>query len=137
MKNTQLRRGNKVLHNGIEKTIDCISPGYVILLEDRKGTDDFGQWVNLDEVEFIPLTEEWLLKFGFSFKEDDLGFYFKWELKDDKKEFGFYVPGDEHPHRYKYYCGGWNGEIKYVHQLQNLYFALTGTELELKVNALQ
>ena len=129
MKNTQLRRGNKVLHNGIEKTIDCISPGYVILLEDRKGTDDFGQWVNLDEVEFIPLTEEWLIE----------------KMKFHKQNNQIYSIG------LKLFISWWNtnsieidinGEVliincKYVHELQNIYFALTGEELELKVDALQ
>ena len=124
MKATELRIGNLIFQSGQITTIENIS----------RSINDWERVNNkrLFDCTPIPLTDEWLLDFGFSFKEDDLGFYFKWELKDDKKEFVFYVPGDEHPHRHKYYCGGWNGEIKYVHQLQNLYFALTGEELTLK-----
>ena len=33
----------------------------------------------------------------------------------------------------KYYWGNINVELKYLHQLQNLYFALTGEELEIKL----
>jgi len=56
----------------------------------------------------IPLTEEWFLKFGF---EGNSG-TFAWKLSPAGKVI--------------------NVECKYVHQLQNLYFALTGEELILK-----
>ena len=75
----------------------------------------------------IPLTEEWLLKFGFKFYEplshyriviDDVWYYVN-------KDFYFSfcnLKADESQHMpYK--------KLKYVHQLQNLYFALTGEEL--------
>ena len=66
----------------------------------------------------IPLTEEWLLKFGFERKIgwDDLIYYAKNNV--DLYEF---LSGYE-------YC---DFHIKHVHQLQNLYFALTGEELKL------
>lgn len=66
----------------------------------------------------IPLTEEWLLKFGFSIK----GFKGGYQICTSS-------------------LGGWildNGfscvgiEFEYVHQLQNLYFALTNEELKIK-----
>jgi len=66
-------------------------------------------------VEPIPLTEEWLLKFGFYksnvtaridlYPEDD-GVYFYFNIDPAKRV-----------------------KIEYVHQLQNLFFALTGEEL--------
>ena len=76
------------------------------------------------DMEPIPITEEWLLDFGFEKKGD---YYERWS-------------GDL---LYSYEDGwgltfgqgmGFSFEIKcdYVHQLQNLYFALTGEELELK-----
>jgi len=70
MKNRQLMRLNLVSHKGQVKTIDCISPGQVILLEDRNTEESFGGWVDLDEIEFIELTEEFLLKFGFKNRID-------------------------------------------------------------------
>jgi hypothetical protein len=77
----------------------------------------------------IPLTEEWLLKFGFIQKKTKgRGFYLNdilLRLENDKYE-TILIADDP-------FCGHLvEQEIKYVHQLQNLYFALTGNELEIK-----
>lgn len=71
-----------------------------------------------DDLQPISLTEEWLLKFGF----EKVGFQF---IKDGIELF---------PIRDLYYRGNFpiKSDIKYVNQLQNLYFALTGEELKLK-----
>lgn len=65
----------------------------------------------------IPLTEEWLLNFGYT-KEDsnfwNLG-HIVWEYDG-----GVFI------------CDKNGITLKYVHQLQNLYFALTGRELTIK-----
>ena len=69
----------------------------------------------------IPLTEEWLLKFGFETKGINRPKWTKWKvdlIEDEKGIFSF----DES----RIYI-----DIEFVHQLQNLYFALTGEELEL------
>ena len=71
----------------------------------------------------IPLTEEWLVKLGVNF--------------------GFNVYASEYmiEHAIDSYClrlvygvgmSKFISELKYVHQLQNLYFALTNEELEIK-----
>ena len=72
----------------------------------------------------IPLTDEWLLKFGFgksdeheygSNEHDLFGFYYDYHFNKfylDTPEDNIYIPF-----------------IKYVHQLQNIYFSLTNTEL--------
>ena len=70
----------------------------------------------------IPITEEWLLKFGF---EKAHAFY----TKNKESDLEFIIcdegNGNFNPMFYK------GKYIKYVHQLQNLYFALTSNELEL------
>jgi len=76
----------------------------------------------LNGLEPIPLTKEWLLKFGFvnteaeenifGFKLNSFWFINEWHIRN---KFGAIIL---------------DIEIEYVHQLQNLYFALTGTELE-------
>lgn len=74
-----------------------------------------------DEIDLFPilLLEEWLLKFGFSYF--GLGRY---ELGDFRLLVqNNYIVLD---------TGGLEPTIKYVHQLQNLYFALTGEELTIK-----
>ena len=71
----------------------------------------------------ILLTEEWLLKFGFV------------ELQYEDQTFGFKLNDfwfiNETQIRNKYNSMLLDVEIKYVHQLQNLYFALTKNELTL------
>ena len=89
---------------------------------------------SLGETEFrpIPLTEEWLVKFGFYYG-DSVDYGYLW-LKCKMGEFyvrpsylgGFYWGFD-----YNNEINGQNN-IKHVHQLQNLYFALTNEELKLK-----
>ena len=68
----------------------------------------------------IPLTEEWLLKLGFEFSHHG-------EISNDN----FII---EKYHDGYHYTGGegvaFGTPIVYVHQLQNLYFALTGEELK-------
>ena len=75
----------------------------------------------------IPLTEEWLVKFGFEeidgFLTLDLGSF-------SGARFIFWY-GDV----LNLFCKSdmmLSKQIKYVHQLQNLYFALTGEELTIK-----
>lgn len=78
-----------------------------------------------DELSGIPLTEEWLLKFGFF--EKNLNFYLDGIELYFQRAMRIYV--------FKYFENKTNGryiEIEYVHQLQNLYFALTGSELTIK-----
>jgi hypothetical protein len=73
----------------------------------------------------IPINEEWLLKFGF----EKMGLYYHFpdsffKLEQYKNKNAFWLrSGTEHLDCVR---------INYVHQLQNLYFALTGTELTLK-----
>jgi hypothetical protein len=75
----------------------------------------------------IPLTEEWLVKFGFESDHNDLVLFYKQHVLMEASWASRNIRTDE-----KY---GWaiylpNITIQYVHQLQNLYFALTGEELE-------
>jgi len=83
-------------------------------------------------IEPIPLTEEWLVKFEFELEEKRT--YHKLINKDT--EFCVYIDGEilelnsliiwQSDAVYV------RGILKYVHQLQNLYFALTGEELTIK-----
>ncbi len=82
-----------------------------------------------DICEPIPLTEEWLTKFGFhKTAEDDFDKTFgdidQISIRSNKlyvtDKFGVYL----NPKRIAI--------IQYVHQLQNLYFALTSEELTIK-----
>ena len=74
--------------------------------------------INLD-FNPIPLTPEWLERMGFARGEINswynLGLFFSMNIQDNK----FYFDSMVLP-------------IKYVHQLQNLYFAIKNTELEIE-----
>lgn len=84
--------------------------------------------ISTDEVNAkpIPLSEEWLLKFGF--KEDEphlflnVDTFLQITYDQYKKRLSLFLYG-------KHY---FPKEIKYVHQLQNLYHSLTGEELTIK-----
>ena len=72
----------------------------------------------------IPITEEWLLKLGF-FKYNNA--YVLEKPNENIMNFKFSIWSD-----FTYNSSEFPVELKYVHQLQNLYFALTGTHLKLK-----
>lgn len=80
--------------------------------------------VDFDSVAPIPLTAEWLLKFGFTHdKEQQI--YNRHDMC---------VSYDETYEGYKLYVNHeyeTGNSFMYVHQLQNLYFALTGEELKI------
>lgn len=76
-----------------------------------------------DDYRAIPLTEEILLKFGYIGNEpvfSEKSTIFTFGIHKIWKPFNIFL--DEY---YRF-------EIKYLHQLQNLYFALTGEELKFK-----
>lgn len=103
--------------------------------------------LELDKIKPIPLTEEWLLKFGF-YKLWHLSAY-EYTLRIDEANLdievrqGFQgninrfrvnlsVDGEQYAEAPQSINDAWLTHIQYVHQLQNLYFSLTGTELEIK-----
>jgi hypothetical protein len=79
----------------------------------------------------IPLTEDWLLRFGFEEKDSRKNRFinradFELEFQGDKVAYCVWG-GEDAPHLTQFF-----GHCKYVHQLQNLYFALTNEELIIK-----
>ena len=130
MKATELRLGNLIEYK-IEDKLDERKEWWETNIVDIYDLQHMVEFPKSEVFRPILLTEKWLKDLGFEFTEDELGYFFQWKLKHKKEhiEFGLYVPGEEDEWRYKFYCGGWNGPLNYVHQLQNIYFALTGEEL--------
>jgi len=99
----------------------------------------YGKCYTYDEISPIPLTEEWLLRFGFSeetqYYSDNLSLFWL-DIHKSLENSEFYIffntetkyiglhsmENENNISKYLY-------DIKYIHQLQNLYFALTGTHL--------
>ena len=109
MKAQELRIGNLISKKGRIEKIHSVS---------RQDARDYSK------IEPIHLTEELLLKFGFDEKQAHDGIF------GFEKDNFWYI--NEHQIRFNH---GWiilDIKLKYVHQLQNLYFALTGEELTIK-----
>ena len=115
MKASELRIGNWFKEDILEQTFAQITAEQILDFYDDP-LDDF--------YKPIPLTEEWLLKFGFDLinneyhqsRNHELKLY--WTVNKNKM-----IPEFNE----KRFVTGY--DFKYVHQLQNLYFALTGQEL--------
>ena len=122
MKATDLRIGNLVLRKDLfdnkqkfKETIVCHNAITAC-------------YTNNDNFQPIPLTEEWLLKFGYKGRKD-----FKWngsivgiQIKDGKFYLGIKDLGNVLFHSVV--------EIKTVHHFQNLYYFLTNEELTYDIN---
>lgn len=127
IKSNELRIGNLVLIDNKETEIYCISGMGVndFLINFNQVSYDF------DEIEPIPLTEEWLLILGFKKTVDETIDYRirQFELNRIElihgltldKELFIVMMGQEAL-----------SHIKYIHQLQNIYFSLTGEDIEIK-----
>ena len=113
MKKNEVRHGNLVIYGGHQTTIDEKEIIHFIRFPDK--------------YEPIPLTDEWLLKFGFEKLDIDL-------YKIDNEYFilffneTYYIADEDWQNKKRIIGKG----LIYVHQLQNLYFALTGEELTIK-----
>jgi len=80
-------------------------------------------WIEHDLFEPIQLTEEWLIKFGF--KKIGTKTYFDYHIGN----FFIYIIGCSLKEKNFYFSSCDEYRITTVHQLQNIYFALTGEEL--------
>lgn len=116
MEAKELRLGNLVMSSGNNCTVVAIheDEGVSVL------GSDFYLTENESDLQPIPLTEEWLLKFGF-----------KTMIVED---YDIFLLGGFLIEVYTDTCvvcfdNVEITKIKYVHSLQNLFFALTGTEL--------
>ena len=110
MKATDFRIGNFVEILGkVETVVDVMCDSVNTLT---------CEGVPYDMVNPVPLTEEWLEKFGFIKNSTS---WTNWETPTGVKEVRISIQN-----KYLFYNGMM---IKYIHQLQNLYFALTGEEL--------
>ena len=77
--------------------------------------------LQIENIEPVLLTEEWLLKFDW-FSIDEGRYTFR--------DIEYYTISNEGS---LYFMGNYTcTDIKYVHQLQNLYFAMTDNELTIK-----
>lgn len=117
----ELRIGNLVWedYGGIYEVANLFCDNYIDLK--KQGINVIGRY-SFDSIKPIPLNENWLFKIGYVLTPSGTYLHpnsgnFIWFEKDMKCS----IAGEFYPI-----------DIKYVHQLQNLYFALTGKELIIK-----
>lgn len=134
MKASELRIGNCV-----NTPNPNMNPFIIEAIENHKvgGQNGIGSFVywGYDNINPIPLTEEWLVKMGFKaylsgYKLANTLPYT--EVKIDKK--GFYTDKQLFSYELSYTKGRTRlyQSVFHLHQLQNLYYALTGEELTIK-----
>ncbi|MEO6522208.1 MAG: hypothetical protein ABIN91_11055 [Mucilaginibacter sp.] len=117
--------------DGVESIEEC----FKVLVKGYYHECIAGKYFDLDT---IPLTPEWLIKFGFirSSSTSELWSYgntmliwkteYESDMLDNYYEFRFGITSSYGAHR--------QVRLDYVHQLQNLTFILTGEELTIKEN---
>lgn len=120
-----LRIGNWVDYSGIYDTVDCIAPRYLHLTQYSS--------IEYKDVSPIPLSPEVLFdNLGFAGKYKSVGYSFTRDgvnlSSQDEDDFGNPIK-DYVFHVYYNHSGP---PIYYVHQIQNLFYALTNKELNYK-----
>lgn len=126
MMNRDFRVHNLIQVEGkVYNIVSVLNLGYVTYYS--------GGYINLfiTKDNCIPLTEEWLVKFGFHKYDKNRGLKEEYQKPDN---FGYNI-GNYHWHDgYLFLDGGnncvWEIPCQHVHQLQNLYYTLTGKELD-------
>lgn len=132
IKANELRIGNLVLQDGKMKSVNYIDAAFVYKFVSFKGEEFNADNLYADrECDPIPLTEEILLKCGFK-KSPICGAYYI-DVDDElqiyvgtTKRISLINKLDEDEH-YSII------QVHSLHQLQNLYFALTGEELTVNI----
>ena len=129
MKATELRIGNKVLNDRCKNTVIRIYEN-IVTLKTKQGNEIIS---SLDLIEPIEITEEILFTLNFIKCNGKYGEYFKhnictlfriWFFDGEFKEIWEVGKKDESLDTTTLIAS-----LKYVHQLQNLYFSLTNEEL--------
>jgi len=117
MKATELRIGNIVLVENIEQD-GKYKGNFSEVIADSSTIS--GCELCPNRVKPIPLTEEWLDKFGFERNRDP-------QIVSPNRVLWFVNMLEFNE---GFYCNETGLTVYYVHQLQNLYYALTGEELK-------
>lgn len=139
MKASKLRCGNLVYAQSVHKgryQNYILNKKKIVIVESILDLVEYGGKINnnhdswdydLENVNGIDLTEEWLLKFGFE------------QSFEDEENNSIFINGAFEVTKHCFKSEFWMdlhlitpNRIRYVHQLQNLYFVLTGNELIIK-----
>ena len=131
MKNTGLRSGNYINHNNIIHKIEFFE---TVAKSHAYRPETIDKWFYINYAKPIVLTEEWFIKFGFTkvgeyfiISRLDIDYCFNW--RDFKSDYSLSIEYTDSPLpqdqgvKYPVTLG-----TKYVHQLQNLFYWVSGGE---------
>jgi hypothetical protein len=139
IKPNELRIGNWIISgsNGVFDNEGCIGKVLSIGSEESEfeqiycECEESFEWFFRNNYFGIPLTEVWLANLGFTKR----GNFFMKDAFNEDLEIIFTIKEVRELFTNKLICYTYVNSIipvKHVHQLQNLYFSLTGEELEIK-----
>lgn len=98
--------------------------------------DESFEWFFKNNYFGVPITEEWLLKLGFYKPASSWGNYVRKGFESPAGYNWHITPYKDTCFRVEWHKGNdylLIREVKYIHELQNLFFALTGRELEARI----
>ncbi len=133
MKSTELRIGNLAQDNkgNLLRVAGLTEDNISYYIIDRSKFPLQEDW----KAEPIPLTEEWLIKLGFNESDDGNSYVLeldrRWAYLVLEEDFSMSIYDKEDLSGVNNPCFK-EGISKHVHQLQNLYFALTNEELTIE-----
>lgn len=119
IKSNELRLGNYVKFNDKEVIVFTLGERFIEYAYEMD--DEFIYCEAYEDIEPIQLTEEILLKCGFRLLENKTYVH---------KRIAFFVILNENGFDLNFWQGS---SFKHLHQLQNLYFALTNEELQINL----
>lgn len=114
--------------NWVNITLQGVNGDIKVSEIDSGGIMHEGWVIGSDKIYPVELTKEWLLRFGFE-KYPDNSFLLNEKILM-QKDGSFHIGNDETDEPFHI-----NYPILYVHQLQNLHFAVYGEELQLNQSA--
>lgn len=128
MESNELRIGNFVIDSETNRIGKCVGiwhdNSFEMLFTPNSETHRFS--IKPDELIGVPLTEEILLKCGFEIEGDGTGYvYVLHEFGLVILKIGEYYEWDNHD---------WGRKVLFLHDLQNLFFALKGEELKIDLS---
>jgi hypothetical protein len=140
LKANELRIGNLILKGDIICSVIGLRDN-IVFAQGIKNENIFYREKSSD-FQPIPLNEEWLLKFGFhkAERKGRYGYIYKiceidscWCVEKDWREDSSHFFGIEYTDTVEELMNrsfNFSYELRYIHQLQNLIFALKGEELQ-------
>lgn len=138
MESKELRIGNYINFGSTVSEVLGITVTDVMFKYSTGSEEKYAKLIS-EGIQPIPLTEEWLIKFGFVSTdnqkynpEDEFAEQFYYELEDSGVKHRELICFPRHGWTVTLGNYGGEREFKYVHQIQNLFFALTGKELTVK-----